>query len=52
MNCFGIFDNNNVETIRTSKNGKQVEVARRASSHSAVLHAWFYHAYITGYSKG
>lgn len=32
MNCFGIFDNNNVETRRTSKTGKQGEVARRASS--------------------
>ena len=32
MNCFGIFDNNNVDTRRTSKTGKQGEVARRASS--------------------
>ena len=32
MNCFGIFDNNNVETRRTSKTGKRGEAARRASS--------------------
>ena len=32
MNCFGIFDNINVETRRTSKTGKQGEAARRASS--------------------
>ena len=32
MNCFGIFDNSNVETRRTSKTGKRGEAARRASS--------------------